>query len=249
MKIKLIRNATLSLHYADHHFLIDPCFADQFGIPSFGGKSKNPIVELPLPREKIVAEVDSLLISHLHADHFDITAQEFLDKSLPLLCQKEDENRIKQMGFLDVRPLEDHYITDDIRIQRIKGQHGEGEVLNEMGPASGFLFTAKGEPDLFWAGDTILFKGLRYWLQEKQPEIVVTHSAGAVWGEGVKILMDEVQTTEICNLLPESIIIATHMDSVDHATVSRKQLREYADEHGISRNQLIIPEDGDELIY
>jgi hypothetical protein len=50
-------------------------------------------------------------------------------------------------------------------------------------------------------------------------------------------------------MLPESIIIATHLDSFDHATVTRKQLRAFADKNNISRQQLIIPNDGDELVY
>jgi precorrin-2 methylase len=75
--------------------------------------------------------------------------------------------------------------------------------------------------------------------------VVITHSCGAVWGDRVKILMDEEQTIKVCNLLPESIIIATHMDSVDHATISRKILREYARNNGIQEEQLLIPMDGD----
>ncbi len=217
-------------------------------MPSYGGNSKNPLVELPLSREKIVAGVDILMVSHLHSDHFDKSAQLFLEKDLPLLCQEEEENQIKKMGFCNVRPIANSYTEGSLQIQRIKGRHGEGEVLRQMGPASGFLFTAPGEPDFFWCGDTILFNDLKKWLQEKQPEIVMTHSAGAVW-EGVKIIMDEVQTVEVCNLLPGSIIIATHMDAVDHATVSRKHLREYADQREISREQLLIPEDGEELVF
>ena len=49
-------------------------------------------------------------------------------------------------------------------------------------------------------------------------------------------------------MLPGSIIIATHMDTVDHATVSRESLQECA-ENGIADEQLLIPDDGEILTF
>jgi L-ascorbate metabolism protein UlaG (beta-lactamase superfamily) len=249
MKIQLIRSATILLQYSGHRILIDPCFADKFSIPSFAGKSKNPLVGLPCPVTEIMKDIDVVLVSHLHSDHFDKTAQNFISKSIPVLCQPEDESGIQNMGFKNVCPVSGNYKLGDIKITRILGKHGEGEVLKEMGISSGFVFSADGEADLYWAGDTVLFDKVTEVLQNLRPKIVVTHSCGAVWGDNVKIVMDEVQTIEVCKMLPESIIIATHLDSFDHATVTRKQLRAFADKNNISRQQLIIPNDGDELVY
>jgi hypothetical protein len=44
-------------------------------------------------------------------------------------------------------------------------------------------------------------------------------------------------------------VIATHLDSVDHATVSRGALRAYAEAHGVGPEQLLIPADGEELVF
>lgn len=63
------------------------------------------------------------------------------------------------------------------------------------------------------------------------------------------IVMDAPQTVAVCRAAPKSIVIATHMDSLDHATVSRAALRRYANEQGIQQKQLLIPADGDQLIF
>ncbi len=48
---------------------------------------------------------------------------------------------------------------------------------------------------------------------------------------------------------PDSTVIVTHMNSVDHATVSRQGLRQYADASGIRPEQLLIPADGEKLVF
>jgi hypothetical protein len=44
-------------------------------------------------------------------------------------------------------------------------------------------------------------------------------------------------------------VIATHMESLDHATISRSDLRQYAQAQGITPEQLRIPLDGETLVF
>ena len=71
MKIHLIRNATIRLDYGGRLILLDPYLAPKESLESFAGISKNPIVDLPITPEEVIAEVEMVLISHLHTDHFD----------------------------------------------------------------------------------------------------------------------------------------------------------------------------------
>lgn len=248
MKIQLIRSAALKLYFDTCVILIDPCLAPKFGMPSYAGISKNPLVDLPFPIETILGDVDAIIVSHLHSDHFDSVARQVIKKDALILCQPDDERRIQDFGFTNVKPIRDFEIIAGIEIRRFYGQHGSGTVLGDMGIVSGFAFKAKNAPSICWLGDTVLTPELRDRLARERPDIVVTHSSGAVWGKDrVKIVLDEEQTIQICQLLPESRIIATHMDSLDHGTVSREQLRAYADRHAIQPRQLIIPEDGESL--
>jgi len=114
-----------------------------------------------------------------------------------------------------------------------------------MGVVSGFFGEAPGEPRVYWAGNTGLADEIRELLRVRMPDVVLTHSCGAVWGEGTLILMDDAQTAEVCRISPESTVVAIHMEAVNHATVTRKQLRETARKSGLSDERLLIPLDGE----
>jgi L-ascorbate metabolism protein UlaG (beta-lactamase superfamily) len=60
-------------------------------------------------------------------------------------------------------------------------------------------------------------------------------------------VMDAAEAVATCRLAPDATVIATHMDSLDHATVSRDELRRHATEQGVSPQQLLIPRDGETL--
>ncbi len=249
MKLQLIRSATLLMTYGGHSFVIDPYFADKLTRPSYAGKSKNPLVELPMTAEEILTGIEMVLVSHFHSDHFDPAAQAIIPKDMLLLSQPEDEAKIRSTGFTNVIPIEEAYDWNGVRIRRVLGEHGSGKVLEDMGTSSGFVFEAVGEPRLYWCGDTILCETVSQTVKEMNPDVIVTHSCGAVWGDQVKILMDDVQTTELCKQAPKAVVVATHMEAVDHATVTRAALREYAKSHGVPEAQLLIPQDGETLCF
>lgn len=249
MQIQLIRSATLRFHYARQNFLIDPYLAAKHTRPSFTGKSPNPLVDLPCPPLEVIAGIEMVLVSHLHSDHFDPAAQELLPKDLPIFCQEEDQARIESVGFRNVTPLIDSVNWQGITITRAPCQHGSGEVLKEMGNASGFVFQAKNEPTVYWTGDTIWCEPVAETIRRYQPEIIITHSCGAMWGDQVLIVMDAGQTLAVQRAAPHSRIIATHMDSLDHATVTRDDLRQYAQAHGVGPEKLLIPLDGEKITF
>lgn len=247
MEIQLIRNATLRLNYGGHRILIDPFFAPKHSRDSFVGVSRNPTVDLPLSQEAIMADIELVIVSHLHADHFDAVAQEAIPKNWQLICQPGDESTINEMGFTDVKPLSDSITWNGIKISRTEGEHGSGIWKDRMGSVMGFVLEAPGEPRVYWAGDTILVDSVTQAIGTYQPEIIITHSSGAAFEEDSPILMDTAQTIQICKIAPQAKVIAVHMDSLDHATVSREDLRTAADEANVSLTQLLIPQDGDLL--
>jgi L-ascorbate metabolism protein UlaG (beta-lactamase superfamily) len=244
VELQLIRNATMRLRYAGRLYLTDPLLGPKHSLPSFAGKSPNPLVDLPSAPEAVFAGVDLALLSHLHRDHFDPVAQQLLPKDLPILCQPGDADRVARHGFTQVTPLADATRDGAVTITRVPGQHGAGKVLDDMGTVSGFVFQAAGEPTVYWAGDTIWYDAVAATLARYQPRIIITHSAGAVWGDGGLIIMDAAQTIAVCRAAPASIVVAIHLDAFDHATVSRADLRAYANAAGIPAERLLIPADG-----
>ncbi len=249
MKLRLIRSATLRLAYAGRQILIDPYLAARHSRPSFTGRSPNPLVDLPNPAAEVIAGVDAVIISHLHSDHFDPAAQALLPKELPLFCQPEDAATIRAKGFRQVMPVSERLAWQGITITRTPCQHGAGAVLEEMGEASGFVLQAETEPTVYWAGDTVWCEAVAEVIERTRPDIIITHSCGAVWGEGVLIVMDAAQTVAVCRAAPWSKVVATHMDALDHATVSRDELRDYATVQAVPPGQLLIPGDGETLLF
>jgi L-ascorbate metabolism protein UlaG (beta-lactamase superfamily) len=251
MRLQLIRNATLKLSYAQQTILIDPDLAAKHTRPSFTGRSANPMVDLPLPLAAVVAGVSLIIVSHLHRDHFD--AVEALPATIPVVCQPGDEARIAERGFRRVQPLTDQLLWESMQLNRTDGQHGTGDVGRLMGTVSGFVFMAPGEPTLYWAGDTVDCPAVATTIAHFRPDIIVTHSCAATWpddtGARQLIVMDAAQTIAVCRAAPASIIVATHMEALDHATISRAELRAAATAAGIASERLVIPADGEELDF
>lgn len=249
MQIQLIRSATLRITYAGHIFLIDPYLAAKHSLPSYAGNSLNPLVDLPCTPQEVLTNTEMVVISHLHTDHFDQVARAMLAADFPIFCQPEDQAFIANYGFLDVTPIEQSVVWNGITITRTPGQHGKGAVLEDMGHVSGFVFQHQNEPTLYWSGDTIWYEGVKETIEQVHPDVIVTHSCGAVWKQKGYIVMDAEQTVAVCQAAPASVVVATHMDSVDHATVSRSDLRTFVREHGIRDTQLLIPQDGETLTF
>lgn len=246
MKLQLFRNATLKLDYAGRTVLIDPYLAPRHSLPSFTGRSPNPMTELPASIEEILDGVELVVVSHLHTDHFDGVAKERVPKHLPLICRPGDEMTIAKAGFTDIRPLLDVLDWNGLVFTRREGSHGLGPVVEKMGPVMGFTLRAQGEPSIYWSGDTVLYPPVVETIAETKPDIIVTHSCGAKW-DGDLIVMDAEQTIATVELTKNARVIATHMEALDHATVTRAELRDAADKAKVSSERLLIPADGETL--
>jgi L-ascorbate metabolism protein UlaG (beta-lactamase superfamily) len=94
MDIKLIRQATLIIQYAGKRFLIDPMLAEKGAYPPLGPgigfpdairqDQRNPMVSLPTSIEIIISNIDAVIVTHLHPDHWDDVAIEVLPKEIKL---------------------------------------------------------------------------------------------------------------------------------------------------------------------
>ena len=248
MRLQLIRNATLRLEYGGITMLIDPMLGPKHAFTSFAGIEKNPTVNLPLPAEEVLNGIDLILISHLHQDHFDASAQVMIDKSLPILCQPGDREKIESHGFADVTELDGETQWRGISIQRTAGQHGTGPWAQRLNPVSGFVLQSPVEPAAYWVGDTVWCDEVQLALDKYQPEVIVTHSGGAEIEDSGPIIMDAAQTIKVCEALPASIVITTHIEALDHCKTSRKALQSAANEAGIAADRLRIPGDGELIV-
>ena len=247
MQLQLIRSATLVLDYGGERFLIDPMLGPPFQIESYADISKNPTLELPFPAQYVLADVDAVIVSHLHKDHFDAAAQAVIPKDWPLLCQPDTLERIQSMGFQQAQAIAAPMEWHGVQITPTSGEHGYGVWIERMGPVSGYLFEAEGEPSLYWAGDTVLTAEVSDLIQTHQPDYIVTHSGGA-WFESPEslIIMGVEQTLEVARLAPQAQVIAVHLEALDHCRVTRAELAKAAVEAGLAE-RIVIPADGETI--
>ena len=164
MQLRLIRHATLLVEIAGRRLTVDPMLGEAGSAPPVEGSTndrRNPLVALPLRVAELVEGLDGVLVTHTHSDHLDPAADEAFPHGLPLLCQPPDEQALRERGFADVRPVAGELDWDGLRVSRTSGRHGSGQIGDEMGPVSGFVLAAAGEPTLLIAGDTIWCDELR----------------------------------------------------------------------------------------
>ena len=246
MNLQLIRNATIKINYAGKTILVDPMFSPKDANDSLAGISRNPTVELTLTIENIINDIDFVLVTHTHRDHFDSLASEKLSKEIKLFCQPADEDFMQNAGFVNAEVIETKSVFENITMTRTAGKHGSGEILKKMGEVSGFVLQADNEPTLYIVGDSIWLKEVENTIVTFKPEIIVTNSGGAVIPgfENNPILMNEEETILLAKTAKNSKIIAVHLESLDHCRVTRNSLRQKATEQGIDENHLIIPTDG-----
>ncbi len=244
MKLQLLRNATLKLNLGERTILIDPFFAPKHSRPSIAGRSPNPLVELPVSTDEVLDGVELVIVSHLHSDHFDPVAQSLVPKHLPIVCQPGDDAKIRAFGFEKVTPLHDTLDWRGVKLARREGRHGFGPVVEKMGSVMGFSIELEGEPRLYWAGDTVLYPPVEETIRNTDPDIIVIHPSGALW-EGESIAMDAEQTLTLCKTFSRPIVVATHLEALDHTTVTRDALRQTLLSQNIAAERVLIPRDGE----
>lgn len=245
MKIQLIRNATMKITFGGKIILTDPMLSEKGQFQSFAFKEKNPTVNLNISKESIMQNVDFILSSHLHPDHFDQSATDFIKKELPVYCQPNDGKKLKNKGFKEVTEVHQTVRIDNLTITRTGGKHGKGLVLALAGKVSGFFLEEENEPSIYWVGDSILTEEVERTILKFKPDIIITHSGGAKLFSVSKLIMDAEDTVKIFKLSPNSKIIAIHMDVLDHCFSTRQTLRELMKKNNIKASRILIPEDNE----
>jgi L-ascorbate metabolism protein UlaG (beta-lactamase superfamily) len=244
--LTLVRHATLVLDYAGRRLLVDPMLGEQGSAPPVEdtpNQRPNPLVPLPVPAPELVANVEAVLVTHLHEDHFDDTAKRALPRELPLACQPEDAALLRGEGFTDVRPVDGTIDLLGISVARTAGRHGTGEIGEQMAPVSGFVLSAADEPTLYIAGDTIWCDEVDVALKEHAPGVVVVNAGGARFNVGDPITMTPADVIAVAEAMPvETLVVAVHMDAINHCVDTRAALR------ATTRQQrILIPLDGEAL--
>ncbi len=257
MKITQVRNATLIIEYDNTKFLVDPWLMPKNYMEGFvaavNSEIRQPRVELPFEIEKIV-DVDAVIITHIHPDHWDEFAERSINKNLKIFVQSEiDKNYILTKGFVDVEILADDGTKyNNIKLYRTPTQHGKREILKPLCDsigmpydAMGVIFKSQNEKTLYLAGDTIWCDEVKNTLGMYNPDVIILNACAATVLNGERLIMNIEDIEKVIKNAPNSIVIASHMDTVSHLTITRDDLLKYKEK--MSFANLLIPNDGEIL--
>ena len=235
MRITLVRSATIIVELAGRRILVDPMLDDVGARPPIEGTRNqvaNPTAPLPFPEEEVVRGLDAVIVTHRHRDHLDTRGEELLPRDVPVYCQPEDEEALRELR-VDARSIDDAVEWDGLRIARTPARHGSGRMAELLAPVSGFVLN-----DLYLAGDTVWYEGVEETIARHRPRVAVVNAGGAEFTEGGLIVMGTDDVREVVARVPT--VVAVHLEALNHCFLTRAELRR-------SIPEVLVPEDGETL--
>jgi len=230
--------------------LIDPMLGSKGTLATFTffrfKAQKNPIVSLPYSCNKILKKVTHCLITHKHPDHLDPEAERFLnEKKIPVTCSFKDEILFKKKGLNVVQSLDYWKKTIFLggTIEGIPARHGYGFVAKPMGNVMGFYIKLPNQKTIYLSSDTIYTDAVDKVLKEYKPDISVIACGSAQLDVFKPLLMTMKDIIKFIKNSP-NIVIANHLEAVNHCPTTREALRNEIKKHHINK-KVNIPMDGE----
>ena len=253
IQIDFIRHATFTLHFGGLNFLIDPMLSDKHEMDPVGNalsSERIPMVPLPFSESELnekLRAVNAVIVTHTHRDHWDAKAQSILNKELTLICQPADGEKLKQQGFTTCIVVSDEIDFKGIKIKRVNGQHGTGDIGKRMAPVSGFVLD-DGDKKIYLCGDTIWCDDVEQAIKTNKPDVIVVNAGAAQFNQGDPITMTAKDVIRTINALPSAKVVAVHMETVNHCLLTRGNLKKELETARLSR-RCLIPMDGERINF
>lgn len=252
MRITLLRHSTLRVEMAGRTLMVDPMLdgagarAPVRGTPN---ERPNPLVELPVVAGEAVAGVEAVLLTHTHVDHLDAAGVTSLPTGLPWFTQPEDQAELQPLELPELRPVPmgGTLEWEGITISRIGGRHGRDEqMIAALGPVSGFVLRADGEPTLYIAGDSVWCEEVERAIAEHEPAVIAVNAGGARFLQGDTITMEAADVIATAHAAPGALVLPTHMEAINHCLETRAQLGSAVAEAGLAGRVRILS-DGESI--
>ncbi len=169
--------------------------------------------------------LDAIVLSHLHADHWDRIATRTLDRATPVITTPAAASALGRRGFretLDLAPWQRHELTrtdETLRITAVPGVHGPGPLARLLPPVMGSVLELLRGGEVSWrgyiSGDTLYRPWLGEVLQRCGPLDVLIPHLGGTRALGVTVTMDGRQGADLVELLRPPVTVPVHYDDYD----------------------------------
>jgi L-ascorbate metabolism protein UlaG (beta-lactamase superfamily) len=223
VRVRLVRHATLLLESTHGRILVDPMLRGAGTTPPIEDTPNprpNPLVELPIAVEDVLAGVDLCIVTHLHRDHFD----DLLPLDVPILTQPESADELRSRGH-------EYVTTHHSAIPMTRGRHGTRAIGESMGAVSGWVVDG-----VYVAGDTIWCDEVRDALDRHRPRAVIANAGGARFNSGDPIVMDTDDVRRLRGAFGGAVAVV-HLEAINHCIEPRSAYRAVDGVH--------VPDDGE----
>jgi L-ascorbate metabolism protein UlaG (beta-lactamase superfamily) len=244
--ITFIGNATVLLRWGPFTVLTDPNFlhAGQRVHLGYGLTSKRLKDPALTPSE--LPDLDAIVLSHLHGDHWDRVATARLDRGLPVLTTPHAARRLQGLrGFrraTGIQTWESHTLFKDgstLTVTSLPGMHAPGLLGRLLPPVMGSLLEfgdATGDVDqrIYLTGDTLMYDGVRQ-VASRYPDVhlAVVHLGGTRLPGGRIVTMDGEQGAELLETVLPRRAVPVHYDDYDVFTSGLEDFTRRAEERGL----------------
>ena len=218
-------NATTLLRLGTFTLLTDPNFLRRGQRAYLGYGLWTKRLTDPALQPTQLPSLDAILLSHLHADHWDRIATKHLDRGTPVVTTPAAAKALGRRGFretADLRPWQSHELTRDgetLRITSVPGVHGPGPLASVLPPVMGSVLELVRDGAVSWrgyiSGDTLYRPFLGEVLERCGPLDVVIPHLGGTKALGVTVTMDAQQGADLVELLEPPVTVPVHFDDYD----------------------------------
>ena len=224
---------TVLLEYGGLTILTDPTFDEPGSYPDPGSttlvKTRGPAVAVTaLPPVHLV-----LLSHHEHEDNLDHAGAELVRSGIPTLTTPYAAAGLDLPSVRGLEPWE-AATARAITVTAVPARHGPVGSEDWMGPVTGFVLAAPGEPTVYVSGDNAALDLVREIAARFRIDIAVLF-AGAARVSAIEgpLTLTSRDAAEAADILGASRVIGVHVEDWEHFSEGRADLEAAFDAAGI----------------
>ena len=256
-----VGNATLLLRVGGLTMLTDPSFLHagdhvHVGYGVFAKRLIDPALEFAqLP------PLDGILLSHLHADHWDRAAERVIDRETAIITTPQAAGVLRKRGFARTLPLETWTTKrlagpdgGSVEITALPARHGPPPLDRLMPETHGHLLDTTLSDGrklrMYISGDTLVFDGIHA-IAKRFPRIDVAfvHLGGTRIPHrriGILVTLDANGGIDVLRILAPRTFVPIHTDDWSLFSSSLRDFLDAADADG-SRDRVRVISRGETL--
>ena len=242
--IAFIGGATTLIEYAGFTVLTDPSFLPRGHHARLGDGLRSRRLTDPACAIESLPPLDLVVLSHLHADHWDDITEAKLDRRVPVVTTPRAAETLEGRGFVtealarwDAVAFSKGDVT--VRITAMPARHGPALLSRLLPDVMGSMleFEAPGGRQLlrlYVTGDTVVHDSLRE-IRVRYPDIdlALLHLGGARV-LGAPVTMDARQGVQLMRIVQPRGVIPVHHDDYSAFSSSLADFRKEAEQAGLA---------------